>query len=178
MLGFLLCDALLGLYCSCLQVLYVRGSFCLEFCLQHVKCMLDRVEIRWLTCPLQNIPLLCFKKTPGLLLQYVLGHCPCVKWSAVQLTSLNLAESEQTIYSHTIHLIASSVTSPITTSDPVPLEAMHAHAITLPPPCFTDDEVCFGSRAVPIILVQFDLSFICPKNAWSGLFRWFFFGKI
>ncbi|MEE6522381.1 hypothetical protein FKM82_020897 [Ascaphus truei] len=32
---------------------------------------------------------------------------------------------------------------------------MHAHAITLPPPCFTDDVVCFGSLAIPSLLHTF-----------------------
>ena len=48
-------------------------------------------------------------------------------------------------------LLLSSVWS-INTSDPVPLEAIHAHAITLPPLCFTDDGVCFGSWAIPSLL--------------------------
>ncbi|MGH0155339.1 UNVERIFIED_CONTAM: hypothetical protein FKN15_053694 [Acipenser sinensis] len=34
-------------------------------------------------------------------------------------------------------------------SEPVPEAAMHAHAMTLPPPCFTDEVACFGSSAVP-----------------------------
>ena len=34
-------------------------------------------------------------------------------------------------------------------SEPVPVAALLAHTITLPPPCFTDEVVCFGSWAVP-----------------------------
>ena len=48
----------------------VCGS--LKSCVQQVKCMLHRIEIKWLTWPLQNIPLLCLKKTLSLLSHYVL----------------------------------------------------------------------------------------------------------
>ncbi len=34
----------------------------------------------------------------------------------------------------------------------VPETAMHAHAITPPPPCFTDEVVCLGLFAVPFFL--------------------------
>ena len=32
------------------------------------------------------------------------------------------------------------------------MAAIHAHTMTLPPPCFTDEVVCFGSWAVPFLL--------------------------
>ena len=51
-----------------------------------------------------------------------------------------------------ILLLLSAVTSSINTREPVPLAAIHAHAITQPPPCFTDEVVCFGSWAVPSLL--------------------------
>ncbi len=51
-----------------------------------------------------------------------------------------------------ILLLLSAVTSSINTREPVPLAAIHAHAMTLPPPCFTDEVVCFGSWAVPFLL--------------------------
>ncbi len=35
---------------------------------------------------------------------------------------------------------------------PVPETAMYAHAMTPPPPCFTDEAVCLGSFAVPFFL--------------------------
>ncbi len=44
---------------------------------------------------------------------------------------LNLAEGISLYTSEFIQLLLSSVTSSINTSNPVPLEAMHAHAITL-----------------------------------------------
>lgn len=46
------------------------------------------------------------------------------------------------------------VASSINNSDPVPLEAMHAHAITLPPPCSTDDD---WSWATPSLFHTFFL---------------------
>ncbi len=49
-----------------------------------------------------------------------------------------------------LHL--SAVTSSINTREPIPLAAIHAHAMTLPPPCFTDEVVCLGSWAVPFLL--------------------------
>ncbi len=74
--------------------------------------------------------------TPGLVLLYVLGHYPFVLWSTAQSTLLHLTESVQTdsisLYtSEFIRLLPSSVTSSINTSNQVPLEAMHVHAITL-----------------------------------------------
>lgn len=37
MLCFLPCEALRGLHCSCLELLLVYGSFCLQFCLHLMK---------------------------------------------------------------------------------------------------------------------------------------------
>ncbi len=51
-----------------------------------------------------------------------------------------------------ILLLLSAVTSSINTREPVPLAAIHAHAMTLPPPCFTDEVVCLGLWAVPFLL--------------------------
>ncbi len=38
---------------------------------------------------------------------------------------------------------------------PVPETAIHAHAMTPPPPCFTDEAVCLGSFVVPFFLPTF-----------------------
>ncbi len=83
------------------------------------------------------------------------------------------AESISLYTSEFIRLLLSSVTSSLNTRNPVPLEAMHAHAITLlhhvsqmmlyawimscskPSPYFF----------LPVILEQVDLNFSCPKNA-------------
>lgn len=80
-------------------------------------------------------------------------------------------------------LLPSSVIWSMNTIDPVPLEAMHANAITLPPPCFTGDVVCFGSWAVPSLLhivlfpsFWYKLIFVASVQRllfqnWSGFFR-------
>ncbi len=60
---------------------------------------LNRVEIRRLTRPLQNIPLFEPSKTPGLFFLYVLG--PFVLWSAAESASLHVTESEQRVYLYT-----------------------------------------------------------------------------
>ncbi len=143
--------------------------------------MLNRVEIRRLTWPLHNIPLFFTFKGPGLLLQYVLGHRPYVHWSAVQSTLLHLAESGQRVYpslstSEFIRLLLSSVTSSINSSNPVPLEAMNAHTITLLQfstmfhrwCCMLWNMSCSMPSPyffLPVILVQVDLNFRYPKNA-------------
>ena len=51
-----------------------------------------------------------------------------------------------------ILLLLSAVTSSIITREPVPLATIHAHTMTLRPPCLTDEVVCFGSWAVPFLL--------------------------
>ena len=48
--------------------------------------------------------------------------------------------------------LPSDVISSMKTNDPVPEAAMHAHAMTLPPPCLTDEVVFFGLCAVPCLL--------------------------
>ncbi len=100
-LGFIPGDALPGLYCNRLQFLLVLGAFSLQFCLQQVKCMLNRIQVRWLTWPLHNSPLLSLQKL-WLLLQYALGHCPSALWSAVQWVLKHLAEYEQIILPETL----------------------------------------------------------------------------
>ncbi len=76
----MLCQASTAtVFSSCLS----WGIF-LQFCLQQVKCMLNRIQVRWLTWPLHNSSLLSLQKTLWLLLQYALGHCPSALWSTVQ----------------------------------------------------------------------------------------------
>ncbi len=153
--------------------------------------MLNRVEIRRSTWPLQNIPLFLPSKTPGLLLLYVLGHCPFVLGRTAQSTLLHLAESGQTVYPYTLQN-SSGCFCPLSrhhnTSNPVPLEAMHAHAITL---LHHVSQMMLYALAhelfqaspyffLPVILVQVDLNFSCPKSAfpevvldvfWQSLIR-------
>ncbi len=71
-------------------------------------------------------------KTPGLLLLYVLGHRSFVLLSASnQLCLIWLNLDREYIPVHLRIHPAASVTSSLNTSNPVPLEAMHAHATTL-----------------------------------------------
>ncbi len=70
-------------------------------------------------------------KTPGLLYLYVLGHRPFVLWSATQSTLLHLIESVQRVYTLQNSSGCFCPLSSLNTSGPVPLEAMHAQAITL-----------------------------------------------
>lgn len=79
LLDFIPGDALPGLYCNCLQFLLVLGAFSLQFCLQQVKCMLNRIQVRWLTWPLHNIPLLYLKKLFGCFhsMLWVIVHLHC-----------------------------------------------------------------------------------------------------
>ena len=67
-------------------------------------------------------------------------------WSAIQWVLKHLAEYEQIILPETLQNSSS-----INTREAVPLAAIHGHAMTLPPPCFTDEVVCFGSWAVPFL---------------------------
>ncbi len=78
-LGFIPGDALPGLYCNRLQFLLVLGAFSLQFCLQQVKCMLNRIQVRWLTWPLHNSPLLSLQKLFGCFcsMLWVIVHLHC-----------------------------------------------------------------------------------------------------
>ncbi len=127
------CDALPGLYCSWLQLLFFVGLSALSFVLSKWNaCSVGLKSGNWLGhCRIFH---LLPSKSPGLFLLYVLGHCPLVIWSAIQSTLLHLTESGQRVYisqytSELIRLLLSSVTLSLNTSNPVPLEAMHAHSI-------------------------------------------------
>lgn len=67
------------------------------------------------------------------------------------------ADSIALYTSEFILLRPSAVTSSMKTSEPVQLTALHAHdaTITLPPPCLTDEVLCFGSWALPFLLQTF-----------------------
>ncbi len=51
-----------------------------------------------------------------------------------------------------ILLLSSYIKSSVKVRGPVPDAAMHAHAMTPPPPCFTDEAVCLGSLQFPFYL--------------------------
>lgn len=150
---------MLCLDCSLLWLLLVCGSF-------------SFVSSKWKACSAELRSGACLGRWRKLhflsFLQYVLRHYPSALWSTVLSVLQRLAESEQTVYTSEFIRILLSV---MNTSESVPLAAICVHVTTLPPPCWTDDVVCFGSWAIPfllhtfpILLVQVILSFICPKN--------------
>lgn len=91
-------------------------------------------------------------------------------WS-YQLCWIWLSLSRQSIpyTSEFTRLLLSSVTSSVHTNDPVPLEAIHAHAITLPPTWHALEHETFQAFHA-IIQAQADLSFICWKSAVQNCF--------
>ena len=155
-LGFIPGDALPGLYCNSLQLLLVLGTFSLQFGLQQVKCMLSRIQVRWLTWPLHNIPLIWLKTLFGcfssMLRVIVHLHCEAPSDEFCSIWPI-WADKIARNTSEFILLLLSAVTSSLNTREPVPVAAIHVHAMTLPPPCFTDEVVCFGSWAVPLLLL-------------------------
>ncbi len=54
-----------------------------------------------------------------------------------------------------ILLLSSYIKSSVKMRGPVPETAMHAHAMTPPSPCFTDEAVCLGLYAVPFFSPHF-----------------------
>ncbi len=54
-----------------------------------------------------------------------------------------------------ILLLSSYIKSSVKLRGSVPETAMHAHAMTPPPPCFTVEAVCLGSFAVPFFSSHF-----------------------
>ena len=127
-LGFIPGDALPGLYCNCLQFLLVLGAFSLEFCLQQVKCMLNRIQVRWLSWPLPTFHSFALKNS---LVAFAVCFGPlsiCTVKRRPMSSETILAEYEQIILPETLQ------------------------NSLLPPPCFTDEVVCFGSWAVPLFL--------------------------
>ncbi len=125
----MLCQAFTAADFSC--CLFV----CLEFCLQQVKYMLDRVKIRRLTLPLQNISLFTFRKT-------WVAFAVCFGSSSIcteKYRPINFAAFDwilKSIYipytSEFFRLLLSSLTL-LNTSNAVPLEAkfMPSHCSTM-----------------------------------------------
>ncbi len=64
-----------------------------------------------------------------------------------------------------ILLLSSYIKSSVKLRGPVPEAAMHVHAMTPPPPCFTDEAVCLGSFAVPFFSPHFLLSHHLDKGS-------------
>ncbi len=134
--------------------------------------MINQVEIRRLTWPLQNIPLFYLQK--------LLGCFCCMFWVIVHLyceaQSNQLcwiwAESISLYTLELIQLLLSSVTSSLNTSNPVPLEVMlmpsHCSTVLHRWCCVLWIMSCSKPSPyffLPVILVQVDLNFSHPKNA-------------
>ncbi len=95
--------------------------------------MLNRIQVRWLTWPLHNSPLLSLQKLFGcfcsMLWVIVHLHCEAPSMSSEAFGWIwadNIARNT----SEFILLLLSVVTSSINTREPVPLAAIHAHATT------------------------------------------------
>ncbi len=130
-LGFLLCDAFTAADFSC--CLFV-GLSAFLFCLQLVKYVLNRVELRRLTWWLRNIPLFTFKNSwVSFSVCFGSSSICTMKHRPINFAPFDRiwAESISLYTSEFFQLLLSSVTSSLNTSNPVPVEAMHAHAIIL-----------------------------------------------
>ncbi len=87
----------------------------------------------------------CFGSYPSVL--STVQSTSAFGWMWVQSISINPS---------VFWLLLSSVTSTVNANDPVPLEAMHAHAITLPQPCFIHPKNFFFS----ITSLAFNMVFV------------------
>ncbi len=154
-LGFIPGDALPGLYCNRLQFLLVLGHFPFSFVFSKWNaCSIGFRSGDWLGhCitvhffPFKN-SLVAFAVCFGSLSICTVKRRPMSSEAFGWIWADNIARNT----SEFILLLLSAVTSSINTREPVPLAAIHAHAMTLPPPCFTDEVVCLGSWAVPFLL--------------------------
>jgi len=87
-----------------------------------------------------------------------------------------------TIFLHTSEFIVqlpSAVTSLLKISVPVPVAAIHAQSITTPPPCLTDELLCFRSWAVlyhlyTLFLPSLSYRFILVLSVHNTSFKYFF----
>ncbi len=146
-LGFIPGDALPGLYCNRLQFLLVLGAFSFSFVFSKWNaCSIGFRSGDWLGhCitvhffPFKN-SLVAFAVCFGSLSICTVKHRPMSSEAFGWIWADNIARNT----SEFILLLLSAVTSSINTREPVPLAAIHAHAMTLPPPCFTDEVVCLG----------------------------------
>ena len=139
MLGFIPGDAPPGLYCNCLQFLLVFSKW--------NACSIGFRSGDWLGhCitfhffALKN-SLVAFAVCFGSLSICTVKRRPISSEAFGWIWADNIARST----SEFILLLLSAITSSINTREPVPLAAIHAHAMTLPPPCFTDEVVCLVS---------------------------------
>lgn len=83
-------------------------------------------------------------------------------------------------YSYSCCYFCQHVISSMSADDLAPLAGMHAHDITLPPPCSTDNVVCIICHelfdSLSMLFLFFKLS-ILYLSSWSHLSKEFFFGS-
>lgn len=150
----MLCQAFTAAPCSC--------------CLLQGLSALSFVLSKWKTCSIVlrsgerlTTKIYCFFALRSSWVAFAVCHYPSVLCYQFCGTWLNC---EQILQPYTCQ-----------NSGPIPLAAILAHPITLPPPCLTDDVVYFGLAwdvsfflsphfSLPISMVQVYPSFICPKN--------------
>ena len=145
-LGFIPGDALPGLYCNFSSCLFL-GHFPFSFVFSKWNaCSIGFRSGEWLGhCitfhffALKN-SLVAFMVCFGSLSICTVKRRPMSSEAFSWIWADNIARNT----SEFILLLLSAVTSSINTREPVPLTAIHAHAMTLPPPCCTDEVVCFG----------------------------------
>ncbi len=95
-------------------------------------------------------------------LRELAGYFGSLFWFNMKHFPMNLVAfswilvGEMVLYpSKFILLLSSYIKSSVKLRGPVPETAMHAHVMTPPPPCFTDEAVCLGSFAVLFFLHTF-----------------------
>ncbi len=135
------------------------------------ECMLNRIQVRWLTWPLHNSPLLSLQNSLvafavcfGSLSICTVKRRPMSSEAFGWIWADNIARNT----SEFILLLLSVVTSSINTREPVPLAAIHAHATTTMLHWWGGMLRIMSSSfpspysSLPITLVQVDLGLICP----------------
>lgn len=122
-----------------LKVNYQHWSLWITNCVLIVWVFLPSVWyfiVEQMICWVVEYPIILPWETLGLLLQYASCHCPfsIAAWSVLQ----HLAELEQKVEPCICHNL-SCCFSQQSHHCSFPLTAMHTRAITLPPPCQTDN---------------------------------------
>lgn len=142
------------MFYSCLQFLFVHEVFCLRFSAYEMQ--LDWIRVRWLTWILNNIPLLCYKKT-------LVAFKVCTR-------SYNIAPCT----SQFALLLFSTVISSVNTRGTGSTGSRHTHAV------IWGDMLVIMSSSCPspyssldIILVQVGLFFIYPQDSVQELYGMF-----
>ncbi len=126
----------------------------LQFCLQQVKCMLNRIQVRWLTWPLHNSPLLslqklfgCFTVCFGSLSICTVKRRPMSSEAFGWIWADNIARNTSEFI---LMLLSASLINKYKRTSSTGSHTCPRHDTTTT--CFTDEVVCLGSWAVPFLL--------------------------